>query len=139
MKSERVEFTGPSETPPEIVVIGARLGQSWVFVQNRDRPGWEIPAGHPEAGEDPDAAAARELREETGALEFQLQPLTDYLVHSNSGSRRGRLYLARISKLSPVLRAETCGLHFSQSLPLQLGYPAVQSRLFAYLSACLQA
>lgn len=40
-----------------------------------DRTGWELPAGAAESGEDPAAAAARELAEETGVTCAQLQLL----------------------------------------------------------------
>ena len=39
---------------------------------------WETQGGHIEAGEQPLDAAKRELFEESGAVDFDIQPLCDY-------------------------------------------------------------
>jgi predicted NUDIX family NTP pyrophosphohydrolase len=50
-------------------------GPYWL---RKDRGAWQIPKGEIEPGEDPAAAAVREVREELGvALEGELQPLGD--------------------------------------------------------------
>ena len=51
-------------------VILARSGGKWVLCKHRERSTLEIPGGHREPGEDIDAAARRELHEETGAAAF---------------------------------------------------------------------
>lgn len=43
-------------------------------------PIWEIPAGVLEPGETPEACAARELQEETGATAERIEPLTSILT-----------------------------------------------------------
>ena len=89
------------------VVLGARFKDQWIFVRHRERQSWEMPAGHIEAGEVAHEAAARELREETGASLFKLKPICDY-----------------------QLEYEIEELCFSTGLPSSLTYPEVQSLLF---------
>ena len=67
-----------------------------VLVQFRPfPPGWELPGGHCARGEDPKAAAAREVSEETG-LEVHIDRLVG--VYSWKGLRTAgdALYLAHI-------------------------------------------
>jgi bis(5'-nucleosidyl)-tetraphosphatase len=42
---------------------------------------WTLPKGHPEAGESPETAALRELKEETGVTEVVLVPYTEFSMH----------------------------------------------------------
>ncbi len=46
-------------------VICAQYQNQWLLVRHRERHTWECPGGHREPGEDIDAAARRELWEET--------------------------------------------------------------------------
>lgn len=55
----------------------------------------EIPAGKLERGEDPDAAALRELREETGAVPEEFSPLGELIVSPGAYGEVLHLYLAR--------------------------------------------
>lgn len=59
-------------------VIAAKYRGKWVFCRHKERKTWEFPGGHIEKGETAEAAAGRELYEETGALEYRLYPVAAY-------------------------------------------------------------
>ncbi|WP_219517522.1 NUDIX domain-containing protein [Nonomuraea ceibae] len=51
----------------DAVVVGITAGGRWLaMVERTDGHGWALPGGHVDPGEDPAAAAVRELQEETG-------------------------------------------------------------------------
>jgi len=54
-------------------VISARFDDNWIFVRHHKRSTWEIAGGHIEEGESSNDAAGRELMEETGAVNFNLE------------------------------------------------------------------
>ena len=58
----------------KFAVIIAKTEGKWVFCKHKERSTYEVPGGHREAGETILEAAKRELREETGAVEFTIQP-----------------------------------------------------------------
>ena len=59
-----------------------------------DRWGWEVPAGRIDPGEDPMAAAAREVEEETGWRPGPLRPLLDWYVASGITDHHFTAYVA---------------------------------------------
>ena len=82
-------------------------------------------------GETPEAAARRELREETGAVRFQIRPVTYYSVSrkqpdgSHSEPVFGKLFYAQIDSFEP-LRSEIERIALFDSLPEHLTYPDIQ-------------
>ena len=64
----------------DFVVIGAAYKGKWIFVRHKERETWEIPGGHREKDEDIDLTASRELYEETGAVDYEIEPVCDYSV-----------------------------------------------------------
>ena len=113
------------------VVIAARHKGGWLFVRHRRRGGYELPAGHPEPGEDTVAAAVRELTEETGAYGFVMAPVTYYSVDSGTGIRYGRLFYAEVDELGDIIdTSEIESVKIFRRLPRRLSLPEVMTFLF---------
>ena len=96
------------------------------------------PGGHREAEESILDAATRELREETGALDFSLVPICAYSVVGKnqvnpSGEEAfGMLYVADIIAFEPELHREIEQVLFLDELPRDLKpwtYPMIQPKL----------
>lgn len=64
----------------KFAVIIARTDGKWVFCKHRERDTFEVPGGHRESGETILETAKRELREETGAVSFDIKPICVYSV-----------------------------------------------------------
>ncbi|NLL01235.1 MAG: NUDIX domain-containing protein [Clostridiales bacterium] len=75
------------------VDIMALYKGKWIFCKHKDRDIWENPGGHIDEGETPLEAAKRELYEETGAINFDIEPLCDYYVN---GEIEGRYFKGNV-------------------------------------------
>ena len=68
--------------PGAVVILPLLTPTSLVLIRNHrhaiEQPLWELPAGTLEAGEAPAAAAAREVREETGYRAGRLERMLDF-------------------------------------------------------------
>lgn len=119
----------------KFAVIISRCKGRWVFCKHRERDTYEIPGGHRENGEDILETAKRELKEETGALEFTISPVC---VYSVTGKNRvnetgeeafGLLCFAEIIKLGDVLENEIEKVVLMEELPTEWTYPQIQPKL----------
>jgi 8-oxo-dGTP diphosphatase len=129
----RVELIPGESIPARLsyVVIAARYEGGWLFVRHRRRGGWEMAAGHPEEGEGSTEAAARELTEETGALDFMMVPVSYYSVDTGSGKQYGRLFLADVHTLGDLTDTDEIeGIRVFRRRPRNLSLPEVMSFLY---------
>jgi 8-oxo-dGTP pyrophosphatase MutT (NUDIX family) len=97
-------------------------------------PGWELPGGHCENDEDPQAAARREAEEETG---YHIQILGIVGVYSLTGIRNlgDVLYLAEIIGGKPRRNIESLKLRWvtAESMPKTL-FPWCRERIYDALA-----
>lgn len=91
----------------KFAVILAKSGGKWVFCKHKERTTLEIPGGHREAGETVDETAERELREETGAADFDIRFVCVYsVVRDDAAESFGGLYTAEIFAFEEELHSE---------------------------------
>lgn len=121
------EFYSLSEISDELIqfaVIVTRYDGSWVFCRHHERNTWEIPGGHRELGESILDAAKRELFEETGAIDFLIEPIGIYSTaeHPGSDPAYGLLCYAEIRELGPLPAMEMEEIAFFNDLPEKITY-----------------
>lgn len=115
-------------------VIAARKDGKWLLCRHRDRQSWEFPGGHREAGENIQDTARRELWEETGATEFQLEPVSAYAVDRDGETTYGGLFFAEIREQGPIPDGfEIAENRLMNALPEELTYPEIQPALMEYI------
>ena len=114
-------------------VILTRTDGHWVFCKHRERSTLEIPGGHREPGEGILAAAKRELYEETGALDFSIEPVCVYSVtaprHFDGQEVFGMLYYAEVKTFEQELHSEIEKICIRDELPDAWTYPDIQPLL----------
>ena len=95
--------------------------------------GWEVPGGHREQGEDILETAKRELYEETGAINFEINPICIYSVTApdnfDGKETFGKLFFAEIHTFEKDLHSEIEKIAIVNELPLNWTYPEIQPRL----------
>ena len=84
------------------VVIFSEYNGKLLLSRHRERTTFETQGGHIEPGESPQAAAARELWEESGAEDFSMEPLFDYWAEDSVSGASGVVFYARIKKLASL-------------------------------------
>ncbi len=116
----------------KFAVIISQTNGKWVFCKHRERDTYEIPGGHRESGEDILYTAKRELREETGAIDFTIKPICVYSVkgktrvsESADDESFGMLFIADIysfqelhSEIEKILITDDLNLIDSWTYPL---------------------
>lgn len=117
----------------KFVVISARYKNKWIFVRHKERETWEMPGGHIEPGESILEAAKRELFEESGAEEFDIEDVCDYSVTNEDITTYGRLFISDIVKLGNLPEMEIGEVKLCDKIPENLTYPYIQDLLFRAL------
>lgn len=118
------------DTKLKFAVILARHNGKWVLCKHRERDTYEAPGGHREPGETIGEAARRELYEETGAVEYEIEPLCVYSVTDETGEETfGMLYAAEVTLFEGELHSEIERIELFEELPDNWTYPLIQPLL----------
>jgi 8-oxo-dGTP diphosphatase len=118
----------------KFAVILAKTQNKYVFCKHRDRDTWEVPGDHRENGENIMDTAKRELYEETGALEFDIEPICIYSVTAPDNLNHekesfGMLFFADIKCFEAELHNEIEKIIITDKFPERWTYPYIQPRL----------
>ena len=116
----------------KFAVVLSKYNGKILLSRHKDRTTWEAQGGHIEALETPLQAAKRELYEESGAIEFDINPLCDYWAgnpETNEGAG-GMVFVAEIYKLGDIPESEMAEVKEFDELPENLTYPAIAPVLF---------
>ncbi len=109
-------------------VLVARTDGKWVFCKHKERSTYEIPGGHRESCEPILETAKRELQEETGAVSFDIVPISVYSVREEKAETFGVLYYADIRTFGEI-HSEMEGILITDQLVTEWTYPLIQPKL----------
>lgn len=120
----------------KFAVIVSRYNGKFVYCKHSDRDTYEIPGGRKEIGENIFETARRELWEETGAVEYDLIPVSVYSVIRNDVQQDkhndesfGMLFYAKIKNFEKLPDYEIEKIEFFDNMPENLTYPEIQPKL----------
>ena len=120
----------------KFAVIIAKTNGKWLFCKHKERDTYEVPGGHREKGETILETAKRELREETGAIDFDIRPICVYSVKGKTRVNEkideesfGMLYIADIFSFEKELHSEIESILITDYLVENWTYPQIQPKL----------
>lgn len=119
----------------KFAVIIAKSNGQWVFCKHKDRNTYEVPGGHREKDEQILDTAKRELKEETGAIDFTIKPICVYSVkgktrvnENTNDETFGMLYFADIHSFEEI-HSEIEKIILMDDLVKDWTYPLIQPKL----------
>lgn len=120
----------------KFAVIIAKTHGKWVFCKHKERDTYEVPGGHREKGETIFETAKRELKEETGAIDFDIKPICVYSVkgktrvsEESDDESFGMLFAADIVSFEKELHSEMEKIVITDNLVDDWTYPLIQPKL----------
>ena len=119
----------------KFAVIISKTNGKWVFCKHKERNTYEVPGGHREENEDILETAKRELKEETGALDFDISPICVYSVtgknkvNETGEETYGMLFFADIKTFENELHSEMEKVLITDTLVENWTYPLIQPKL----------
>ena len=124
----------PDELLKFAVIISKTAGK-WIFCKHKERDTYEVPGGRRELGENIFDTAKRELREETGAVEFEIKPVCVYSVKGKTrvnvnveAESFGMLFIADVFSFEE-LHSEIEKILITDTLVEDWTYPLIQPKL----------
>ena len=119
----------------KFAVIISKTNGKWVFCKHKERNTYEVPGGHREENETILETAKRELKEETGALDFSVSPICVYSVtgknkvNETGEETYGMLFFADIKTFENELHSEMEKVLITDTLVENWTYPLIQPKL----------
>lgn len=119
----------------KFAVIISKTNGKWVFCKHKERDTYEVPGGHREENENILGTAKRELKEETGALDFNVSPICVYSVtgknkvNETGEETYGMLFFADIKSFEDELHSEMEKVLITDTLVENWTYPLIQPKL----------
>lgn len=119
----------------KFAVVLAKTDGKWIFCKHKERDTYEVPGGHREAGENIVDTAKRELREETGAIDFDIKPVCVYSVkgktrvnEDHNDETFGMLFVADVFSFEEI-HSEIEKIIICENLVDDWTYPLIQPKL----------
>lgn len=120
----------------KFAVIISKTDGKWVFCKHKERDTYEVPGGHRKIGENILETAKRELKEETGAIDFTIDSICVYSVKGKTRINEmideetfGMLFVADIISFEGELHSEIEKIIITEELVDKWTYPLIQPKL----------
>lgn len=117
------------------VIISRTNDGEWVLCKHKEKNTFEFPGGHREKSETILETAKRELFEETGAIQYDIEKIGIYSNIENKKKSYGMLYYADIKKFESIPKgSEIEKIEITESLEgYNWTYPIIQENLIKYI------